>query len=130
MAATSTIINVTTKINKRQTFRDSREPFIFLIVWRLPVNISFKVVYCSILFFWFTNHVSKIPWSCKRIEKRVLIFILFILRYAVKHNGYNLLGARLKIRKFSLKNRAIKTIISSNTTNFLKWDRKFHMKVK
>ena len=58
--------------------------FIFLIVWRLSHNISFKIVCCSL--FWFINGISKIPWSCKRIEKAVIIIL-----YTVKWNCCSLL---------------------------------------
>ena len=70
------------------------------------------------------TNISKIPWSCKRIEKAVIIFIIL---YTVKWNCCSLLKSILKIIISRLKATWSKQSFYDDATSFLPWDRNFHM---
>lgn len=74
------------------------------IVWRLSLNISFKVACCSLGSF--TNDITKTPWSSKRIEKTNSIHNTTYSRIEL----LNFLEAILKIKKFPFKSHMIKTV--------------------
>ena len=53
------------------------------------------------------------------VNGKLHFFVQFILFCTAKWNCYNLLGASLKIKRFPLKEYLIKTIFSSDISNFL-----------
>ena len=70
------------------------------------------------------SNINKISWSCKRIEKAVIIFIIL---YTVKWNCCSLLKSILKIIISRLKATWSKQSFYDDATSFLPWDRNFQM---
>ena len=90
--------------------------FVLPFLFSLELGVYHTIFHLKLFAVLFSDSLTtnKIPRSCKRIEKAVIIFIIL---YIVKWKYWSLLESILKIWKFPLKSHVIKTI-------FLPWRNK------